>query len=135
MIPEIFNVCIEMARKYNIHRIRLVNETKVDILGENIDPIKYLGSYLMSIWSKKNISLAKNSRINYNESFFGFRHSGNMSVAKEYLINSLNNSGKNIEINFHPAIITPGFLDEYPWYKNADFDYSFLLNENKNNFY
>jgi len=129
MIPDIFQICIELAEKYNIPRIRLVNEEIERGLPRLHNPIRWVGEKLMSNWEKTNITKLENSSVKYTENYFGLRYSGNYHLISNYLKRLIiTERNSDIEINFHPAIITQSLLDQYPWYKNAHFDNTLLLN-------
>ena len=129
MIPQIFKVCIELAEKYNIPRIRIVNEYCPNNLPKTLNPTKLLGERLLSKWVIKNDKVVQNSFIKTTENFFGLRYSGKYFLIKEYISNLLREKkSDNIEINFHPAFNTDSLVNDYPWYQNGDIDYHLLLN-------
>ena len=128
MIPQIFKVCIELAKKYKIPRIRTVNEDLSRKLPNTLNPTKFIGERLLNKWVKKNKTLAKDSLIETTESFFGLRYSGKYFLIKDYIYKLLKeNRADDIEINFHPAFKTDSLITNYPWYENGDVDYNLLL--------
>ena len=129
MIPQIFKVCIELAKKYKIPRIRTVNEDISYKLPNALNPTKFMGERLLKKWVKKNKIIAEDSLIKTTESFFGLRYSGKYFLIKEYISKLLKeNRADDIEINFHPAFKTDSLTMDYPWYENGNIDYNLLLN-------
>ena len=127
MIPEIFKLCINMAEKYEIPRIRIVDEIFTPNLNRIYDPIKLIGEKCLKVWAKKNRKYLKKSSIKSTRSFFGVRYSGNFDLIQDYLKSMIKERREeDIEINFHPAHITQSLLSTYPWYKNGNIDFDIL---------
>ena len=121
MIPEIFKLCINMAEKYDIPRIRIVDEISPPKLKRISDPIKLIGEKCLKVWAKKNRKYLKKSSIKSTKNFFGVRYSGNFDLIQDYLKSMIKERREeDIEITFHPAHITQSLLSTYPWYKNGN---------------
>mgnify|MGYP006092709839 CR=1 FL=1 len=129
MIPQIFELCIKLAEKYDIPRIRIVNEDCPTGIPKPFNLIKFFGGRLITSWAIKNKKRAEINLIKSTKSFFGFMHSGNYNLIENHVTNFLKeNRSKDVEINFHPAFQTDSLKKKYPWYRNGEFDYNLLLN-------
>jgi len=103
LIPGIYHVVIKLARKYNISRVRLINENIFDSLSLsqrynfilNGGVIKYLLLRTFSVINRKHADLYKNIK------FYSILYTG---VVTHDIIRKINQLNEEYEIMIHPGI-------------------------------
>ena len=127
LIPKIYDIVVDLSTKYNIKRIRLINESFLDSLSiaKNFDfilnggLIKYI---LLKILSKINSQKANL----YDLRFFSILYTG--TVHRE-IFNKLRASGHSYEVMVHPGIA--GLDLKIPFYDKREKAYR-LSKDRKN---
>jgi predicted glycoside hydrolase/deacetylase ChbG (UPF0249 family) len=104
LIPGIYRVVVKLAKKYNIARVRLINENFIDslLLSRrynfifNGGIVKY---FLLRIFTAINVSHANFYK---NINFYSILYTG---VITGNIFQKLTDSDKNYEVMIHPGII------------------------------
>lgn len=101
MIPKIFEVFCKYAIKYNINKIRIVNEP-FHLTLNVINLAKYL---LLKSFSVINIYTADKYKLKYTNAYYGLLDSNHMNQKNiiKCLKNAINKNFNVIEIALHPA--------------------------------
>ena len=103
LIPKIYNIVVDLSVKYNIKRIRLINENLLDsflmsrkynfILNGGL--VKFI---LLKTFSKIN---SKKANLYENFKFYSILYTG---VIQKDIFENLKSSGYNYEVMVHPGI-------------------------------
>jgi len=136
LIPKIYNIVIDLSVKYNITRVRLVNENFIDSLSiaKSLDFIPNGGLVkfiLLKTFSKINTQKIKP----YNLRFFSILYTG---MVRKDIFEKLRASKYDYEIMIHPGIIDADleakFYNEsekaYRLSKNRESELDAVLDEN-----
>lgn len=114
MLPGIFTITLELAKKYEIRKIRII---KYGI--SHIKHLKELGMALFETISRKNIM---SSGLEFTDSFFGLNESGNLS--ESYLLHFLDKlQPGTTELMCHPGYMDSDLYSRYHhWAINMHYD-------------
>jgi predicted glycoside hydrolase/deacetylase ChbG (UPF0249 family) len=128
MFPEILEATIKLAGEFNVPYIRLPLEPS-RIMRKSFsvgDFMRHFSLVLFTPGGKKRVTQAN---IKYNRTFLGHFHAGRINYDVFcFLLDNLR-EGIN-ELAVHPAVSSEDFSKKYPWYKNAEGEFSFLTKEN-----
>jgi predicted glycoside hydrolase/deacetylase ChbG (UPF0249 family) len=125
MFPGILDIVMRLAVENNIKYIRVPDESPRVLLKEIqlMDILRYSGLKVFVRGAKKKI---REKGLLCNDFFWGHYHSGRLTYSVlSFMLDNME-EGVN-ELCVHPAYVTSGFLEKYPWYKNANNEIEALL--------
>jgi len=102
LIPNIYNIVVKLAKKYNIIRIRLVEENIIDSFSLSGKYNFILNGGIIKFFLLKTFSILDAHKANYykNIKFYSILYTG---VVNRDIIQKLKNSNHTYEIMVHPG--------------------------------
>ena len=131
MLPWVMDIALELCSEFSIPYIRIPLEspfvTKVDFRLKDL--IRYKALRFFSTNAKK---VLPKFAVCSNTDFLGHFHSGRLN--KSILMAMADNIPEGItELAVHPAVNSPEFLREFPWYSNGHVEMEVLMSEDWEN--
>ncbi|MCK5450297.1 MAG: ChbG/HpnK family deacetylase [Candidatus Omnitrophica bacterium] len=126
MMPAIFHITVNLAKKYNIPYIRIPKE-RTSSMMKSFKMKDVVRQFVLkaAVFGKKR-TVFKNGLM-CNDEFLGHFHSGRMN--DDVLCSLLPGVKEGVtELGVHVAVHDPGFLNKFPWYKNGQIELNMLLN-------
>lgn len=114
VLPAILDICLTLAKEYNIKAMRIPAEGYLFTGGYSITPSRLIGKCGLTFLARRAQKIARASGIFTPDYFFGMLAGGHLSSS--YLINILKALPKGTsEIMMHPGANTKALNNLYHW--------------------
>ena len=129
LLPGIIDIVIDLAKKYEIPYIRIVNEPVNLLSGKLLRKLQLLSLNFLSVKAKKKIQKAG---LQCNDYFIGFVSAGSLSHSDIKFAEKLvaQYPDKIIELGCHPGYETEEFKNKYFHWGNYNWQDEFELLKN-----
>ncbi|MFQ5952648.1 MAG: carbohydrate deacetylase [Candidatus Omnitrophota bacterium] len=127
MFPDVFDVTKNLAEEFKVPYVRMpVEPSSIMLKGFSIKDFVRRSSLIA--FASKNKKRIGDVSFMSNDIFLGHFHAGRMDYDIFFFM--MNRLGEGIsELAVHPSILSEDFFNKFPWYKNAEKEFDFLINE------
>ncbi|MGD2278749.1 MAG: ChbG/HpnK family deacetylase [Candidatus Omnitrophota bacterium] len=127
MLPMILELTMKLAKEFDVPYVRLPLEPS-GLMLKRFTTKDFVRRASLALFTKGGKGRMEAEKIGHNDFFMGHFHAGR--VDRDIFCHMLDSLREGVsEIALHPGVFSESFVNEYPWYRNAEKELDLLMDD------